>query len=476
MRRTTIFFCGLILVTGIFFASAIEKEQGIEGIWLGTLKTPGADVRLVFSISSDPEGGYKAAMDSPDQGAKDITMDSVVFKDGLVTIEFKAAMIHYEGTLSPDGKELTGTFKQGGFTAPFNLKRVKEAPKVIRTQDPKKPYPYLEEEVSYKNTEADITLAGTLTIPKEGGPFPAVILITGSGAQNRDEEIMGHRPFLVLADHLTRKGIAVLRVDDRGIGGSTGDIGESTSKDFAGDVLAGVDFLKGRDDINHEKIGLCGHSEGGIIAPIAAVRSDDVAFIVLMAGTGMTGEEILYLQGALIARASGFSEEDIQKSTKNQKRIFAVVKKHKDVEAIKEELQALFEKDMKEMSEEDKKKLGSDPKAEFEMGVKQILSKWFRFFLTYDPLPTLRKVKCPVLAINGEKDLQVPPKENLTAIEKALKETGNTDYTIKELPGLNHLFQKADTGATTEYAKITETINPAALKIISSWILEQVKQ
>jgi fermentation-respiration switch protein FrsA (DUF1100 family) len=463
----------VFLLTVFFFAN--EAEKGIEGSWLGKLNAMGTELRLVFNISRGEDGGLTATMDSPDQGAMGIPMDGVRFEDGKWIIELKAAGITYTAEMSEDGQTLKGTFKQGAFTAPFEAKRSEAVKKIIRPQDPKKPYPYNEEEVTYTNDKDNITLAGTLTFPKAGGVFPAVVLITGSGAQNRDEELMGHRPFLVLADYLTRKDIAVLRVDDRGVGGSTGDIKEATSKDFAGDVLAGVEFLKTRKEIDRKKIGLIGHSEGGIIAPIAAIESEDVAFIVLMAGTGLTGEKILYLQGALINRTASISEEKSQASLDNQRRIFAVIKKHEKAEDIRTELQSIFDEDVKNMSEEERKKLGDDPQQIFDAEMEKILTPWFRFFLTYDPVPALRRVTCPVLAINGEKDLQVPPKENLGAIEKALQEAGNKDYTCIELSGLNHIFQKAETGALSEYGKIEETINPAALKTIGDWILEHIK-
>ncbi|MBU4330959.1 MAG: alpha/beta fold hydrolase [Acidobacteria bacterium] len=465
----------VVLLTAFFFTQ--EADKRIEGSWLGTLNAMGTELRLVFNISRSEDGTLAATMDSLDQGSMGNPMDGVRFEDGKWILELKRAGVTYTAELSEDGQTLKGIFKQGGFTAPFDARRSEPIKKeeLIRPQDPKKPYPYHEEDVTYTNDKDGITLAGTLTFPMEGGPFPAVVLITGSGAQNRDEELMGHRPFLVLADYLTRRGIAVLRVDDRGVGGSTGKISESTSVDFAGDVLAGVAFLKTRKEIDPKKIGLIGHSEGGIIAPIAAAKSKDVTFIVLMAGTGLNGEEILYLQGALLNRAGGYSEEIIQANLDQQKKIFSIMKKHEKAEDIRTELQNSFNDDIKKMSVEDREALGDNPQQKFDSEMEQILTPWFRFFLTYDPLPALRKVTCPVLAINGEKDLQVPPKENLAAIEGALKEAGNTDYTLKELPGLNHIFQKAETGSVSEYIKIEETINPEALKTIGDWILARVK-
>lgn len=470
-KRLAFFSIVFLLMYCLAFSSSPQVEKSVEGIWLGTLKVQGMELRIVFNIKPGDKGGLKGTMDSPDQGAKDIDLDIVLFDNNKLVIEIKKAMIKYEAELSEDGKELTGTFRQGGYNFPLNMECIKEAPKIIRPQEPKKPYPYLEEEVSLENQSANVKLAGTLTLPEQGGPFPAVVLITGSGAQDRNEEVFGHRPFLILADHLTRNGIAVLRMDDRGVDGSTGDIDESTSEDFARDILTGVAYLKNRKGIDPKKIGLVGHSEGGLIAPIAASQSEDVAFIVMMAGPGLSGEEILYLQSRQIAQASGVPEEDIEKNMKTQGKIYSLLKSGKPDEVTKEKLHTMFLEDYNRMTEEEKKKIG-DPEESFELQVKRVTSKWFRFFLGYDPALTLRKLRCPVLAIIGEKDLQVSAKENLAAIEKALKEGGNGHFTVKELPGLNHLFQKAQTGSPSEYSKITETINPAALNLISGWILK----
>jgi pimeloyl-ACP methyl ester carboxylesterase len=302
-----------------------------------------------------------------------------------------------------------------------------------------------------------------------------VILITGSGGQDRNETVFGHRPFLVLADYLTRKGIAVLRVDDRGVGGSTGNLLESTIEDFAGDVLAGVNYLMSRKEFNPRKIGLIGHSEGGDIAPIAAVRSSDVAFIVLMAGTGLTLEEFMYLQSELILKTVGASDRVLAMQRTSSEQIFEILRNEKDNTVAEKKIRDIMTHFLGKLSTKEKDALGAS-EATIEIQLKTLFSRWFRFFLTYDPKPTLTKVKCPVFAINGQLDLQVPPKENLSAIEEALKTGGNTNYTIQELPKHNHLFQRAQTGAISEYAKIEETISPIALKAITQWILKQTSR
>lgn len=265
----------------------VEDLSDIEGIWMGNLTVPGGlQLRIVFNISTNPDGSINASMDSPDQGVSGIPVDTVSYKEGILNLEVKSIGGSFEGVYKESSETIEGEWKQAGSTFPLILNRTEKIPEVQRPQNPVKPYPYTEEEVVYENKEAGIKLAGTLTLPQSEGPFPAVILITGSGQQNRDEEVFGHRPFLVLSDYLTRQGIAVLRVDDRGIGGSTGNFSQATTEDFAGDVLAGVEFLKNRPEINPDQIGLIGHSEGGLIAPMVAVKSPDIAFIVLMAPLG----------------------------------------------------------------------------------------------------------------------------------------------------------------------------------------------
>jgi hypothetical protein len=448
--------------------------KGIEGTWQGTLEGAGFKLRLAFHITKKPDGSLAGTMDSVDQGAKGIPLALVKFENGNLTLGLQGAAPNFEGKINDEKSEIKGDWKQSGLTSPFTLKRSDKAAVLNRPQEPKKPFPYLDEEVTYENKKAGVKFAGTLTLPRSGAPFPAVLLITGSGAQDRDETILGHRPFMVLADYLTRRGVAVLRVDDRGVGGSTGNTMQSTTADFVEDVLTGVEYLKGRKEINPAKIGLVGHSEGGIIAPWAASRSKDIAFIVLLAGTGLTGEEILYLQGRSGLQKTGAPEKVLAFERQVQSRLFALVRAEKDdeavhkksVEIVNEELDKLDAKDREGMNGL-KDQIGAQSKA--------LVTPWFRFFLTYDPKPALLKVKCPVLALNGEKDFQVDPKVNLPVIEATLREGGNKDFTVKELPNLNHLFQTCKTGAFSEYASIEETLAPVALNTIGEWITRHTK-
>lgn len=452
-----------------------DAKEIIDGIWQGNLSLGGEEIRIVFHITLNTDGTLTAAMDSPDQGAFGLPADKAAFENGSVYLEVNTGAIIYEGNIKEGGQTIEGLLKEPkmGVSLPLTLDRVEQAPVLNRPQEPKGPYPYDVEEVVYENEKAGLKLAGTLTLPRSAGPHPAVLLISGSGPQNRDEEVYGHRIFWVLADYLTRQDIAVLRVDDRGVGGSTGDFSLATSEDFAGDALAGVEFLKGRVEVDPGQIGLIGHSEGGMIAPMAAAQSPDVAFIVMMAGPGLSGADLLQLQSDLILRALGVSEETIAVNSRLQEQVFNVVKQGKDPAAAERKLREIITGEVGKMSEKDKEVLGYQSPESVEAEIRQVLSPWLSYFITYDPRPALMQVKIPVLAINGEKDLQVPPKENLGAVKEALEAGGNKQYTVLELPGLNHAFQTVTSGSGLDYAKIEETISPSALKVIGDWILQQ---
>jgi pimeloyl-ACP methyl ester carboxylesterase len=450
--------------------AAMAADKDAAGIWQGKLTVQGGiSLRLVVHIARKGDA-LAGSMDSPDQGAKDIPVSKILFEKGKLTLTVAAIAGTFEGAMNDAGTEIAGTWKQGAVELPLTLARNSKLPDTKRPQDPVKPYPYDEEEVSYANPKATgVSLAGTLTLPKGDGPYPAVLLITGSGPQDRNEELLGHRPFLVIADYLTRRGIAVLRVDDRGIAKSTGNFATATSADFATDVMAGLDFLKKHKRIDPAKIGLIGHSEGGLIAPMVAADSPDVAFIVMMAGPGVSGEQILYEQGALIMRAAGAPETEISAQRERQKEMFEIVMKEPDTAAAQKRLVEFGKREFAKLPDAERKALGGE--AGMAAQVSQINTPWFRYFLSYDPRTALKRVKCPVLAINGEHDLQVPPKQSLPEIESALKEGGNKDITLKELPGLNHLFQTTKTGSPSEYSDISETISPIALKTMGDWIV-----
>jgi pimeloyl-ACP methyl ester carboxylesterase len=437
--------------------AAIAPPSDIDGAWMGTLDAGAAKLRLVFHFTNTADG-LTATMDSPDQGVKGIPVN-VTRKDASLKIEMKQAHGSYDGTIDKDLQTIQGTWTQGGKTFPVVLKPVKDSAELadpVRPQNPTKPYPYRSEDVTYTSPVAHIQLAATFTIPEGKGPFPAVVLITGSGPQDRDETLMGHKPFLVLSDYLTRHGVAVLRADDRGIGKSGGQFTGATTADFATDAEASLAYLKARPEADPHKLGLIGHSEGAMIAPMVAARNHDVAFIVMLAGPGVPGDQILLEQGKLIMAAGGMSAEDIDKQQAPNRDAFALIRSEQDGPALDKQLHNLLTREV--------------PPAELDQELKSLNSPWFRYFLRYDPAVALRKVTCPVLALNGEKDLQVPPAQNLPAVRAALREAGNKHFEADEMPGLNHLFQTAKTGSPSEYSHIEETLSPNALKKVADWI------
>jgi fermentation-respiration switch protein FrsA (DUF1100 family) len=445
-------------------SQSAKASQNVAGKWLGTIKAPGVELRIAFEISQTTEGGYTAVIHSIDQGAMNIPMSTVIVSGDSLRLELKSAFA-YEGRLQPDGNMIDGKWIQGDST-PLVMKRVDKIPELNRPQTPKKPYPYKEEDVVYKNSSAGVTIAGTLTIPQGKGPFPAVLLIAGSGALDRDEPVLGHKPFLVLADHLTRKGIVVLRADKRGVGKTTGTFTGSGIKEFASDGLAGVEYLRSRVEADPKKIGLIGHSEGGSVAPMVAVQDGDVAYIVLLGAPGMSTYDILVLQDGTEAKAAGSADEEVELVRGFSRRFYGIVLRAKDTAEIERQTKELYAA----LTDAEKAAIGW-PNLRGTLSLSWALAPGSREGLTFDICPTLRQVRCPVLALNGGKDCQVPPKENLGGIERELKAGGNADYTVRELPGMNHLFQTCDTGATSEYTKIEETMSPLVLQTISDWIL-----
>lgn len=472
MNRLMVIVVSLALAV---LAGCGAKRKGPVGDWQGKVATTAGDLTVVIHVTRGEDGKLAATLDSPDQGATGIPASEVTFEQDKLTLKFAIIGGSYEGTIQPGDSIMFGPWAQGQSVLPLQMRRVSgKVPEVARPQEPKKPYPYKEEEVTVVNQEAGIKLAGTLTLPDSGGPFPAAVLITGSGPEDRNEAIFGHKPFLVLADCLTRRGIAVLRCDDRGVGKSTGDYTSATTEDLASDALVQVEYLKTRKEVDPARIGLIGHSEGGIIAPIVANRTEDVAFVVLLAGTGLPGDSVLMLQTALIARSNGATDSAVVEMTRLERRILDIVMQNEDTAKAGAALRALFRESLAGMDERGKEALGFTEES-IDAQVSTVLTPWFRYFLRYDPRPALRALKAPVLAIIGGKDLQVAPDVNLPAIKSVLEAGGNKDYTVRELPGLNHLFQHAETGAVTEYAKIEETIAPEALELVGDWILEHTR-
>ncbi len=454
---------GAIFVAVLLLAGAgVAHAQDLTGNWTGILQAGTVELHLVLHVTKTSAGSLTATLDSIDQGAIGIPITSVTVDGSVLKLDVAAVRGTYEGTVNKNATEIDGTWSQNGASLPLVLKRAKNSSELVppyRPQTPKKPYPYREEDVSYENLEKNADLAATLTIPQGKDPFPAVLLIPGSGPHDRDETIFGHKPFLVLADYLTRRGIAVLRYDDRGVGKSTGDIANATTATLSTDAEAGFEYLERQPEVEHSKVGLIGHSEGGIIAAMIAARNPNVAFIVMMAGPGVRGGDILVEQVSAISKATGKSPEEAEKAAAEERSILNLLESEKDTAVLDQKLRQRL--------------AGIVPPEQMDMTISTLTSPWYRFFISYDPATALRHVECPVLALIGGLDMQVPAAQNLPAIRAALEQAGNAHVDAEELPGLNHLFQTAKTGSISEYATISETISPVALEKIADWILKQ---
>lgn len=458
------------LFATLFLLSTLASfAQGITGQWFGTIDVQGTKLHLVFNINKTGDA-YTATMDSPDQKVQGIPINTVSFQNPVLKMGIEVAGIEYSGTLDASN-QIIGNFSQGGATYPLNLGKTDAVKR--KPQEPTE-FNYYIENVTFQNKKDNISLGGTLTLPSKEGKFPVVVLISGSGAQNRDSELLGHKSFLVIADYLTKKGIGVLRFDDRGVGESKGDRNIATTKDFATDVASAVEYLKTRKEINTRKIGLIGHSEGGMIAPMVAANSKDISYIVLLAGTGIPGDELLMQQTYLVGKAAGMSEEDLKVAGDANAKIYSIMKKEKNVEEAKKQLAAIIKASFDELPA-DQKPSNEEVDAVIAQQLAVIASPWFQYFISYDPSLILKDVKCPVLVLNGEKDVQVPSKVNTQAIKSALEKGGNKKVTVVEFPNTNHLFQECITCSVDEYEKLEQTFSPIALKQIADWIAVQVK-
>ncbi|WP_276499092.1 alpha/beta hydrolase family protein [Pontibacter litorisediminis] len=460
----------LFLLLLLFASTATMAQQAppLTGDWNGSLKVMGTELPLVFHIRTAEDGSLTATMDSPKQGATGIPVQQVRQVQDSLYIDMKNIGAAYVGKRT-DAQTIDGQWQQGGQSFALQLKSGAAAEAMKRPQEPTKPYPYQETEVTVENKAAGITLAGTLTIPQGKGPHPAVLLLTGSGPQDRDQTILGHKPFLVLADYLTRQGFAVLRLDDRGTGKSGGDFASSTTADFSTDAAAAYTYLKNHQLINKKKVGLLGHSEGALIASEVASKNPTVAFVVLLAGNAVPGTELLVAQNKALLGNAGVPQEQLQKYLSLREAQFRVAATEKDTNKAAEQIRQLEQEAKAKLTPQEQQQLGLTDRAEQAI-VAQLSSPWMRYYLAYDPAPALQQLKMPVLALNGTKDLQVPYQQNLPATEKALKAGGNKKYTIREMPNLNHLFQTAKTGGPAEYGQLEETFAPAALEVISDWM------
>ena len=448
------------------------SPEALTGYWQGRFAIWGREVELVLEMSSDASGGIGARLHAPGEGMSGIPGDRVVLEGRRVEVAFPTVGARYQGRLGDDGASFRGDWLQTGARFRLNLSRVEGFEGPPRPQEPSPPFPYRSDSVRFPNPAAALALAGTLTLPPGEGPFPGVVLVSGSGPQDRDETIFGHRPFLVLADALTRAGVAVLRYDDRGVGSSTGDFASATTEDFVSDALAAATYLAGHPEIAADRIGLIGHSEGGLVGPMAAVRSDRVAFLVLLAPPGLRGRELVPLQTELILEASGVPEPALPLIRRLQTAFLDALLAEEDPGQAAAGLREDLDRLLGGLPREAFLALGLSAQIDraIDEQMRQLSSPWIRYFLALDPIPTLEGVRVPVLALFGSKDLQVPATPNLELVRSALERAGNPDVTAIRLEGLNHMFQSAETGSPAEYGRIAQTMDPGVLTTITAWV------
>lgn len=461
----------IILAALIFILSSFTYSQSeIDTSWNGAIDIMGTKLGIGVKFTTTGKEVH-ATMDIPEQNAMGLELEKVSFKNPKIYFELKAT----NGTAIFDGlyylDSIGGTFTQSGITGRFNL--IRGELKIEKTVIDPSTLPYNSEEIIFYNDGN--TFAGTITYPKdEGKKFPAVVMITGSGAQNRDEEIFGFKIFGIIADHLTKNGIAVLRYDDRSVGGSKGkSVNESTTDDFAGDVIAAVEFLKTKEYIQPMAIGLLGHSEGGIVAPMVQAKTGNIAFMILMAGTGVKGIDIIKEQSKLIMKVDNATDDEISGYIVMLNLIYETLVKDGNIKDLKDQLEKNVKDSFDKMTTEEKAAIKNKDeyiKQTVDGAIKQFSSKWMRYFLSYDPSYALEKVTCPVLMLFGGKDLQVPVGQNRKPMEDALLKAGNTQYVVKVFHDANHLFQEAGTGSPNEYPQLPKEFVPGFLDEITDWI------
>jgi len=456
---TTVFIIVMSIINGF--------SQDLPGVWHGVAKTPDDKEVLFVFLFEENEQGFKTTMAVPTFNVSGIKPKSTALDQGKLTIDASELGMKYEGTWNKSLHQIEGTYTEGGVRLDLNLKKGNpKIAKVNRPQEPLKPYPYHEEQVVFHNTQAGIKLSGTFTKPNQKGKYPVVVLISGSGRHDRDGSMMTHKPFLVLSDYLTRNNIAVLRFDDRGFGQSTGDFSKATTADFAQDALSAVQYLKSRSDIDANLIGLIGHSEGGIIAPLAANQSEDVAFIITLAATGIPGREVAVQQSKTLRP---FPVQDEVSFERNVRKSIDIVTSERE---FSEKRTALYTHNNTYLTPILKSLGASDQNiaAFIKKETETILKPWNNYFFTYNPADEFEKLKIPVLSLNGNKDKQVDAGINQGEIKKALVKGNNDNYKVITLDGLNHLFQECISGSIDEYKNLEQTMSPRAMEEVSQWI------
>jgi alpha-beta hydrolase superfamily lysophospholipase len=457
----------LLGVAAITAPAHAQPPKALAGPWHGTLATPANPPQLILHLTEQPAGGLAATLDVPAQKVTGLAFSGAAVRQDSLILLSDFLGVCYAARLSADGQQLTGRWKQNGEQWPLVLQRglPPPLPPPVRPQDPVAPLPYREQQVRFKSSSGGHELAGTLTFPAGKGPFPAVVLISGSGPQDRDESILGHHPFRVLADYLTRRGFAVLRYDDRGVGQSGGTFATATTADFLADAQAALTFLRTQASVQPKRAGMIGHSEGGTIALLAGAGPNPPAFIVSLAGMGVGGRELLLRQQADVLRVSGLDTARAGRMRRTQQALLTLIQTTPDNPPAIARMVPLL-----------KQASPGVPESTLTTMAAQMTSPWYRYFLNLNPAADLARVKAPVLALNGTKDVQVAAEPNLAAIRRGLQAAGNRDVTIQPLDNLNHLFQTATTGLPSEYSQLSETISPSALQIIGNWLAAHTRR
>jgi pimeloyl-ACP methyl ester carboxylesterase len=464
------------------------RAQGITGVWNGALHVQPKDIPIVFHIARDSSGKLIATFDSPSQNAFNLPVSEVITKSDSVILLIAMLNGKYAGLLGGDARTIEGRWFQGGGSLPLTVTKTSDSSTVRelrRPQTPKPPFPYQTKEVEYWNADKTIRFGGTLTYPGgdegEAGQrrFPAILLITGSGQQDRDETLFGHKPFAVIADHLTRHGFLVLRVDDRGMGTTTGDFSQATTLDFAKDVEAGLDFLESLPEVDKAKIGLLGHSEGGMIAPMVADARKEVKFIVLLAGPGEPCGQLLVQQSEAVSISQGMAPADAKAGSELVRIAVEEINKNLDSASTVNHIRSRVVDWAKTVDSVTLAKIRARNSGSMDEVIVQTMktmgSTWFRYFIAFDPRPYLEKLSCKVLALNGSKDVQVVAGPNLAGMRAALKKSHAQEYEVIELPGLNHLFQTCASCSPAEYGELEETFSPKVLEVIDQWLAKNVQ-
>lgn len=440
----------------LFFTTTIVFSQDITGNWIGEIEMNGHKLGFGFEILQSGDQ-YESRLDIPTQGVKSFKAATTSFKDKQLTISFPEFQMHYEGVLDEQGS-ISGQLIHAGMGMPLELKRGTH--NVNRPQTPKAPFNYQSENISFQTADG-LKLAGTLTLPQQKEKYSVVILISGSGPQNRDGDMFDHQPYYVLADHLSRNGIGVLRFDERGVGDSEGSFESANVASHVADVTSAIKYLKSRKDIKSSALGLLGHSIGGLVAPQLAVENKEIAFVVLMAAPGINGDQLMLAQKAAFERNMGLPELQVMQGQNLVKGAYDIIVNTALLQRpLRDSINAFYTHKYGQLIPDEQRTALVD----------QLTGNELIGLIRAQPATQLAKVHCPVLALNGSKDLQVLPAENLKAIESTLKANGNRQVTVKELPGLNHLFQECTTGLTDEYGEIEQTMSPLVLETISNWI------